>query len=440
MEYTASRLPCFEFRGIIATMIKRIYLLGVAALLSMSPVSADAAVYVDFVTDEGIFTVELDILNAPLASAHFLALADGSQTWRDPVSGAVRGGEPGDAFYDGMRFYSSLGPFALLGGLRSYPGSGGTNEFWEGPGYTILDDWTNGTALARGDLAMAIFDGPHSGGAEFAVILTNTMANTGHQWTRFGSVTGAVMTVVDDIVQEVAQGSGRVKAEIVIRDEDITSAEIAALEAAGEVLPVVEEMDLALSLSNAVPRISFWSAPHSQACLSVTTNLLAAAWSVLPGDWNKETSAVWRTVSTTSIPGLGAQAGFIYGSQSTYPGMTTRTLPDLMRIDVAHTGADLQLWLDFPAGTGTWVYVVGGNPQFSDKLTNLGQWTATANSVAVDFIVQDGPDIYRDIYWFGLDEEGAMTGRFYYETWWNNALLDSRDWGLFSFQEGWGDP
>ncbi len=87
--------------------------------------AASGAMYADFSTSLGTFTVELDALNAPRAVANFMGLADGTQTWRDPVTGAVRGGAPGNSFYDGLQFYSTIGGFALLGGLRPYSRSDG---------------------------------------------------------------------------------------------------------------------------------------------------------------------------------------------------------------------------------------------------------------------------------------------------------------------------
>lgn len=417
-------------------MKRRIQLgFGLAVWLAVAGV-AFAAIYADFETSLGTFTVELDTLNAPRAVASFMGLADGSQTWRDPVTGAVRGGDAGGAFYEGTGFYSALGSLAVLGGLRSY---GGTNQLREDPGYTILDDWTNGTALVRGDLALAVWEGPHSGGTEFAVILSNAMSNAGFEWTRFGTVIDGGMAVVDAIAAEVTNGSGRVEVQISIRDDDMTPGEAAALAAAREDLPVVEEMPLGFAReSNVTSHVSFWSAPQSRACLAVESNLLDGSWSVLPGTWNLETNATWRSIRLTSIPGLGAGVGFLYGSQSVYPQLTARTLPDQMRLGVAHTGVDLQYWLDFPGATGVWAIVELGVPVYVGTLVNLTQRQATANSVIVDFLIGDGLDWTRYLYWLGLDEKGATTGRFYNEQWWMNAYLDGRDWGTFEMADGWG--
>lgn len=403
--------------------------------------AASGAIYADFATTNGMFTVELDAIRAPRAVANFIGLVDGTQSWRDPVTGAVRGGGNGDDFYGEMPFFSMYGTLALLGGMRSHLGSGGT-ENWEGPGYTILDEATNGVALVRGVLAVAEFEGPHSGGGELALILTDLTAS-GFEWTGFGAVTGAGMTVVEAMVGEVTNGSGRAVAQVSIRDEDVTPEETAALAAARAELPTVEEMPLGFSrTSNVTTHVSFWSTNQSRACLSVTSNLLAGSWSVLPGNWNTGTNATWQSFQLTSIPGLTNQAGLLsqsclFGSQAVYPKMTADLFPDKMRIAVAHTGADAQYWLDFAGGTGMWTFVIGGESYYG-YLQALRQEMPTANSLLVDFFIGEGFDQIRYLYWFGFDEAGATTGRFYNEQWELNVTLVGVDWGTFELAEGWG--
>lgn len=421
-------------------MKRRIQLgFGLAVWLAVAGV-AFAAIYADFETSLGTFTVELDTLNAPRAVASFMGLADGSQTWRDPVTGAVRGGDAGGAFYEGTAFDSAFGSLALLGGLRSY---GGTNEFREGPGYTILDEWTNGTALVRGTLAMATFTGPHSGGAELALVLSNAMAATDYEWSAFGEVVGSGMDVVDAIAGEVTNGAGKVAVQIAIRADEMTPSEEAALAVARGELPFVEEMPLGFSReSNTTTHLSFWSAPKSRACLSMTSNLTAESWSLVPGVWNTETNEVWRSFRLASIPGLTNQTGlipqtYLFGSQAVYPKMTAEPFSGKMRIAVAHTGIDVQYWLDFSGGTGMWAIVEGGIPVYSDTLQGLGQELATANGVYVYFLIGTGLDWTLYAYWLGFDEEHAATGRFYNEQWHMNTVLSGRDWGTFELASGW---
>ena len=409
--------------------------MGLGMAVWLTAAAGRAAIYADFTAPQGTFTVELDVLQAPRTVANFLGLADGTQTWLDPATGAVRGGAAAGVFYEGAGFDSTLGSLALRGGLRTY---GGTNDLRAGPGYSLLDDWTNGTALARGDLTMVVPEGPHSGGAEFAVVLSNAMAQTGFEWTRFGRVTGAGMTVVDAVAAEVTNGSGRVDVQIAIRDQDATPEETAALAAARAELPAVQEMPLGFSReTQCTSHVSFWAEPSSRGCLSTASNL-TSGWSVLPGTWNMDTNAVFRSIPLTSIPGMGAGGGFLYGSQAVYPRLTARALPDLMRMAVAHTGADVQYWLDFPGATGVWALVENGTPVYVGTLINLSQQLVTANSVAVDFLIGEGLEWTRYLYWIGLDEAGAMTGRFYNEQWFMNVVLDGQDWGTFELADGWG--
>lgn len=399
--------------------------------------AARAAIYADFTTSHGSFAVALDALRAPRAVANFLGLADGVQTWRDPTTGAVRGGTAGDGFYAGMRFYATAGTVALLGGLRPYGGSDG-NEYWEGPGYTILDEATNGVDLARGVLAAPVFDGPHSGGGEVALMLANVAPGSG--WTAFGAVTGAGMTVVDAMANDVTNGSGQVAAQIAIRTNQITPAESAALAAGRGELPTIEAMPLGLGAdSNQAMQATFWSAPHSQACLATSSNLTAGGWSVLPGDWNTGTTAVWKQVPLAFIPGFTNQAGnptsagFLYGSQASYPKMTVKPWTGKQRLKVAHTGGiQYRYSLDFSGGTGVWERVVNDLPVASGPITFVGQEMWTANSLRVVLFI--GWTAYY--YWLGFDEAGADAGRFYCEYYYLNVELSGTDSGTF-LREDW---
>ena len=387
------------------------------------------AIYADFSTSLGTFTVELDALKAPRAVANFMGLADGMQTWRDPVTGEARGGGAGDAFYEGMPFYSTFGGFTLLGGLRPYPGSDG-NEYWEGPGFTILDEATNGVALVRGVLALAEFAGPHSGGGELAILLTNA-PYLGSGWTGFGAVTGAGMAVVEAVVNSVTGGSGRVLAQIAIRDGGMTPEENAALNAARTELPLVTEMPLGLG---GATNVLFESAPQSQACLSTASNLLSQGWSVYPGTWNTGTNETRMDLPLTSIPGIAERLGFLYGSQAVYPKMTVAPFSGKQRLGMAHTGTDMQYWLDFTGATGIWARVSNSVPVESGTIDWIGQELETANSVHMVFFI--GFTAYH--YWLGFAEAGATTGRFYCELWYLNAELSGTDDGTFELAEGWG--
>lgn len=416
-------------------MMRRKRQAGLWLAIGLAAGLARGGVYADFSTSQGAFTVELNALAAPRAVANFIGLVDGTQSWRDPVTGAVRGGDAGGAFYEGTSFYSTFGSLALLGGLRLH---GGTNELRAGPGYAILDDYTNGTSLIRGTLAMATFAGPHSGGAELALVLSNAMAATDYEWTAFGEVVGSGMDVVDAITREVTNGTGQVAAQIAIRADEMTPAEEAALAAARGELPVVAEMPLGFGReSNRTAFVAFWSTNRSQACLSATSNLLADAWSVLPGSWNAETNPTWRTIPLASIPAVGERHGSLYGSQAVYPNMTAALFSGQHRLGVAHTGVDVQYWLDFSGGTGMWAIVEGGTPVYWDTLQGLGQQLATANSVYVYFLIGTGLDWTLYAYWLGFDEENAATGRFYNEQWHMNAVLVGRDWGTFELAPGW---
>ena len=394
-------------------------------------VSAHGDLFADVFTDSGTFSIQLHLSDAPLTVTHFLDLASGHQAWTDPITGAVKGGDGTDSFYSGFTFYSSLGSVALLGGLRPVVNeSGGVT--WTGPGYSIQDEWTNGTALARGDVAMAVFDGPHSGGAEIAFILSNTMANTGHQWTRFGSIASSDLAVLDAIANQV-KSNELVYASITIRDEGISQTEIDQLAEARNHLPTVEPMPLTMQPGmQGTPTASFSVEPYAQATLATSTNLLSAGWRVLPGDWNFGTNALPRSLSVNSIPGLSASMGFVVGAQARYTEMTARLLPDTSQITMTHGSIDVVYELDFASGTGSMTAYQNDEILFTDSLFQLSQATATAYSTRISFIVGTLSEWYYDLYWLGFDEAGALDGRFYYESWYENWLRDASDWGNFS--------
>ncbi|MDR0994128.1 MAG: peptidylprolyl isomerase [Verrucomicrobiota bacterium] len=394
----------------------------------------EAELYADFVTPKGAFSVQLSVLDSPRAVANFMGLVSGVQTWRDPVMGVVYGGQEEEAasFYQGMCFYATEGSRVLLGGLRSYIGTDGY-EYWEGPGYTILDEVDNGIRLAYGTLVMPEFNGPHSGGGELGIILTNQVGYVGSGWTAFGVVQAMDMPVVEAVAAEINAGS-RIAVEIMIRDEFSTPEERAALAAAKMELPVLVAMPLELNMEGE-RGISFQMSSHSQACLAATPGLVTNRWQVLPGMWELGESPTSMKVPFASIPGLAEHQGFISGSEAVYPKMTAKWFPEKMRLAVEHTGVHMQYWLDFTAGTGIWARVENGIPVENGVLSSLTQSIETANSLRIVFVI--GMTAYY--YWLGMDEQGAQLGRFYNQQWYWNAELVGEDNGMFEYAEGWGD-
>ena len=101
-----------------------------------------------------------------------------------------------DGFYDGVIFHRVIKNFMIQGGDPDGTGAGG-------PGYTIKDEFVEGSSNLRGTISMAN-SGPNSGGSQFFI---NLVDNTFLDWDKepfaskhpvFGKVVEG-MDVVDKI-------------------------------------------------------------------------------------------------------------------------------------------------------------------------------------------------------------------------------------------------
>jgi peptidylprolyl isomerase len=102
-----------------------------------------------------------------------------------------------EGFYDGLVFHRVIKDFMIQGGDPQGTGAGG-------PGYTIKDEFVEGSSNLRGTLSMAN-SGPNSGGSQFFI---NLVDNTYLDWDKqpltskhpvFGKVLEEHMDVVDKI-------------------------------------------------------------------------------------------------------------------------------------------------------------------------------------------------------------------------------------------------
>src|SRR4026207_1359829 len=103
------------------------------------------AVYADFVTTEGKFTIRLFDKEAPSTVANFVGLAEGTKEWTDPATGQ-KGQGP---FYDGVGFHRVINGCMMQGGDRLGQGTGG-------PGYKFADEFHSSLRHTKaGILSMA---------------------------------------------------------------------------------------------------------------------------------------------------------------------------------------------------------------------------------------------------------------------------------------------
>ena len=129
-------------------------------------------------TEKGDIVIEL-YDNMPITAGNFKKLAS-------------------EGYYDGVIFHRVIDDFMVQGGDPTGTGTGG-------PGYTIEDEFVEGSTNVRGTVAMAN-SGPNSGGSQFFI---NTVDNTYLDWDKppetskhpvFGKIIEG-MDVVDRIEQ-----------------------------------------------------------------------------------------------------------------------------------------------------------------------------------------------------------------------------------------------
>ncbi|MBL1433793.1 MAG: peptidyl-prolyl cis-trans isomerase [Gammaproteobacteria bacterium] len=175
--------------------------LFLASLFGSLTVSADAAnPVVSIETNHGEITLELDRVNAPITVDNFLKYVE-------------------KGHYDGTLFHRVMETFMIQGG-------GMNEDFSEKETMDpIKNEANNGLSNARGSVAMARTNDPHSATSQFFInVVKNDFLNftapngSGWGYTVFGNVTQG-MDVVDKIRKVPTgnhQGHGNVPTEPVI--------------------------------------------------------------------------------------------------------------------------------------------------------------------------------------------------------------------------------
>lgn len=188
----------------------------------------------------GNFVVELDYTQAPRTVANFIGLAEGTQTWIDPVTFEARS----TPFYDGIIFHRVVPGFVIQGGS---PQGDGT----DGPGYTFPDEFDPALRHdAAGILSMAN-SGLNSNGSQFFVTLSATpFLDDVHNV--FGTVVEG-LGVVQTIGTTSVDGNSKPLTDVVIDSITITRNGTAAqnFEPSAQALPRVEATDVMLQPSGA---------------------------------------------------------------------------------------------------------------------------------------------------------------------------------------------
>jgi peptidyl-prolyl cis-trans isomerase A (cyclophilin A) len=147
-------------------------------------------------TNAGPIRVELFANHAPKTVRNFVGLAEGTQEYRDPTTGATGSGP----YYDGTIFHRVIGGFMIQGGDPTGTGRGG-------PGYQFGDEFHSELRFDRPYLLAMANAGPGTNGSQFFI----TVGPTPHlnmRHTIFGEVAGAESRKVVDSIATTRTGAG----------------------------------------------------------------------------------------------------------------------------------------------------------------------------------------------------------------------------------------
>ena len=112
----------------------------------------------------GRLTCKLYDKQAPITTANFVGLAEGTKDWTDPVTLKKVHGQP---FYSGTTFHRVIPGFMIQGGDRAGNGTGD-------PGYSFEDEIDPALVFdTPGKLAMAN-SGPNTNGSQFFITIGDT--------------------------------------------------------------------------------------------------------------------------------------------------------------------------------------------------------------------------------------------------------------------------
>ena len=152
------------------------------------------AVYADFTTSEGNFSIRLHDKEAPNTVENFVGLAEGTKEWTDPrTNQRVR-----QPYYDGIIFHRIIDGFMIQGGDPLGKGIGG-------PGYEFPDEFHPSLRHTKAGILSMANRGPNTNGGQFFITLGAT-PHLDNRHTVFGEVVDGM-----DVVRKI--GSTRTGAQ-----------------------------------------------------------------------------------------------------------------------------------------------------------------------------------------------------------------------------------
>ena len=142
-----------------------------------------AGTYADFQTNQGEFVIHLFTEKAPLTTANFIGLAEGTKPFINPETNK----EEKRPFYDGLIFHRVIDGFMLQGGDPTGTGMGG-------PGFRFKDEFNKDLRHNKPGILSMANSGPNTNGSQFFI----TVAPTPHLDDRhsvFGEVVRGMETI-----------------------------------------------------------------------------------------------------------------------------------------------------------------------------------------------------------------------------------------------------
>jgi peptidyl-prolyl cis-trans isomerase A (cyclophilin A) len=144
------------------------------------------AVYAQFETTEGNFTIRLFDKEAPNTVANFVGLAEGTKEWTDPRTNQ----KVTQPYYDGIVFHRVIDGFMIQGGDPLGQGIGG-------PGYKFADEFHPSLRHSKPGILSMANAGPNTNGGQFFITLGPT-PHLDNKHSVFGEVESGM-----DIVRKI---------------------------------------------------------------------------------------------------------------------------------------------------------------------------------------------------------------------------------------------
>jgi peptidyl-prolyl cis-trans isomerase A (cyclophilin A) len=166
------------------------------------------AVYAEFTTSEGNFTIRLYDQEAPRTVENFVGLAEGTKEWTDPRTNR----KVTQPYYDGVIFHRVIDGFMIQSGDPLGQGIGG-------PGYTFPDEFHPSLRHNKAGILSMANRGPNTNAGQFFITLGPT-PHLDDRHSVFGEVS-AGMDVVRKIGSTRTGDRDRPATDIVIQSVKI---------------------------------------------------------------------------------------------------------------------------------------------------------------------------------------------------------------------------